>query len=721
MIRLNDILDRVLAYNPEADTELLRRAYVFSAKVHQGQTRASGEPYLIHPLGVAMILAELQMDTDTVVTGLLHDTVEDTWATTEEIERLFGSSVKALVEGVTKIGKIEFRSKAESQAENFRKMLLAMSEDIRVIIVKLADRLHNMRTIEHLPPIKQAAIAEETLEIYAPLAHRLGISVVKNELEDLCLKALKPEVYLTLKEKVALKKKEREKYIEEVSGILHKALVERQIAGEVTGRPKHFYSIYQKMEQQKLVFEQVYDLVAFRIVTNTVRDCYELLGVIHSLWKPVPGRFKDYIAMPKGNGYQSLHTTVIGPGGQRVEIQIRTLDMHRVAEAGIAAHWKYKEKGEADNLDDRDGMRFAWLRQLVEWHKNLEDPAEFMETVKIDLFADEVYVFTPAGEVKSFPKGATPIDFAYKVHSEIGDHCVGAKVGGRIVPLRYELRNGDTIEILTSPTARPTKDWLKLARTSGARQKIRHYVRKAERERSRQLGFELLEKELKRHEYSLAKLLKDGEIDALADSYGHKTTDEFFSAVGFGRIQLAKVLPKIVPEEVLSRAPREETPFEKLVKKVTGRATSSAVTVKGIDDMLVRFGRCCNPIPGDEIIGFITRGRGVTIHNVKCATAMSADPARRVEVTWGGGKTDADAGTRPVRIRVLCIDKPGILADISKSISGEAVNIKTAQIRTTRDNKATGLFEVTVKNTQQLHQVMHAVGKVKGVISVARM
>jgi GTP pyrophosphokinase len=582
--------------------------------------------------------------------------------------------------------------------------------------VKLADRLHNMRTLEYLAPAKQRAIAEETLEIYSPLAHRLGISVVKNELEDLCLKYLKPEVFQTLKEKVATKKKEREKYIEDVTAILNKALVDNKIQGEVTGRPKHFYSIYQKMEDHKLAFEQVYDLIAFRIVAPSVRDCYEMLGVIHSLWKPVPGRFKDYIAMPKGNGYQSLHTTVIGPGGQRVEIQIRTLDMHRVAEAGIAAHWKYKEKGE---IDEKDGTKFAWLRQLVEWHKNLDDPNEFMETVKIDLFADEVYVFTPAGEVKSFPKGATPIDFAYKVHSEVGDHCVGAKVNGKIVPLRYELKNGDTLEILTSPTARPTKDWLKLARTSGARQKIRHYVRRTERERSRDLGFEMLEKELKRYDISLQKIVKEGQIEALAEGQGSRTPDEFFSAMGFGRIAISKVLPKLVPEEILNRAPREDTTLEKLVKKVTGRGTS-AVVVKGIDDVLVRFGRCCNPIPGDEIIGFITRGRGVTVHNVKCPTSISGDTARRIDVEWGSGKDKIVSG-RPVRIRVLCIDKPGILADISKSISGEDVNIKTAQIRTTRDNKAMGTFEVHVQNTQQLHEVMHAVGKVKGVISVSRL
>jgi GTP pyrophosphokinase len=718
VIRLDDILDKVLTYNPEADAELVRRAYVFSAKVHQGQVRASGEPYLTHPLGVAMLLAELQMDTDSVVTGLLHDTVEDTFATSDEIARLFGPSVCKLVEGVTKIGKIEFRSKAETQAENFRKMLLAMSEDIRVIIVKLADRLHNMRTLEFLPPEKQRAIAEETLEIYAPLAHRLGISVVKNELEDLCLKVLKPEANKLLKEKVAEKKKEREKYIESVIGILNKALTDHGMEGEVTGRPKHFYSIYQKMEKHNLMFEQVYDLVAFRIVTKSVRDCYELLGTVHSLWKPVPGRFKDYIAMPKGNGYQSLHTTVIGPEGRRVEIQIRTEDMHRVAEAGIAAHWKYKEQGDTD---DKDGMRFAWLRQLIEWHKSLEDPNEFMETVKIDLFADEVYVFTPAGEVKPFPKGSTPIDFAYKVHSEVGDHCVGAKSNGKIVPLRYEMRNGDVLEILTSPTARPTKDWIKLARTSNARQKIQHYLRRAERDRSRQLGYEMLDKELKRYEYSLAKMVKDGDIVVHAESYGHKNVDDFFSAIGFGRLQLPKVIAKIVPEEVRNRAPREETAFEKIVKKVTGRTSPSAVTVKGIDDVLVRFARCCNPIPGDEITGFITRGRGVTVHNVKCSAAISTDPQRRIEVAWGAGKEAPPTSGRPVRIRVLCVDKPGILADISKSISGEDVNIKTAQIRTTRDNKASGTFEVHVKNTQQLHQVMQAVGKVKGVISVSRL
>ncbi len=718
MIRLDDIIDRVTSYNPQADVEQIRRAYVFSAKVHQGQTRLSGEPYLTHPLGVAALLADLRMDTDSVVTGLLHDTVEDTYATQEEIEQMFGQSVAQLVEGVTKLSKVEFRSKTENQAENFRKMLLAMSEDIRVIIVKLCDRLHNMRTLEYLAPEKQRIIAQETIDIYAPLANRLGINILKSELEDLGLKYTKSESFQELKEKVATKKKEREKYIEDVVNILRRALEAHKIEGEITGRPKHFYSIYQKMERYRLTFEQVYDLIAFRIVTKTVRDCYELLGIIHSLWKPVPGRFKDYIAMPKGNGYQSLHTTVIGPGGQRVEIQIRTEEMHRVAETGVAAHWQYKESG-AD-LETNDGSKFAWLRQLVEFHKNVEDPIEFLESVKVDLFDDEVYVFTPNGDVKSFPKGASPIDFAYKVHSEVGDHCVGAKVNGKIVPLRYELKNGDTIEILTSTTAKPSKDWLKVARTSHARQKIRYYVRKAERERSRQLGHDLLEKELKRYEISLSRMIKDDSLQAVADQFGHKTIDDFFSSVGFGKIPVSRVLARIVPEDKLQKEPPEESAFQKLVKKVTGRQTSSPVVVKGIDDMLVRFGRCCNPIPGDEITGFITRGRGVTVHSRKCPTALESDPERRIEVEWGSGKETVNAG-RPVRIRVLCVDKPGILADISKSISATSVNIRTAQIRTTRDDKAYGTFEVTVRDTRQLHDVMHAVEKVKGVISVARI
>lgn len=716
MIRLEDIVDRLLAYNPDADVELVRRAYVFSAKVHQGQTRLSGEPYLTHPLGVAGILADLQMDADAVATGILHDTIEDTWATKEEIESLFGPTVAALVEGVTKISKIEFRSKTESQADNFRKMLLAMSEDIRVILVKLTDRLHNMRTLEYLPPEKQRAIARETLDIYAPLANRLGISVVKNELEDLCLKYLQPEAFRELKERVAVKKGEREGYIEEVVAMLQKALNDHNIKGEVTGRPKHFFSIYHKMEKHSLAFEQVYDLIAFRILTDSVRDCYEMLGIIHSLWKPVPGRFKDYIAMPKGNGYQSLHTTVIGPQGQRVEIQIRTTEMHLVAETGIAAHWQYKEH---KPFDDKDSERFAWLRQLVEWHKHLDDPAEFMETVKSDLFADEVYVFTPGGEVKSFPKGATPVDFAYKVHSEVGDRCVGAKANGRIVPLRYEMKNGDTVEILTSATAHPSKDWLKFARTGSARQKIRHYVQKEERERSLQLGQELLEKELKRYDLGLNRLIRGGEIEKSAQSFGFKNKEELFSNIGFGRVSLAKVIPSLVPKELLENPP-EENVFQKFVKRVTGKG-ASAVSVKGIEDVLVRFARCCNPIPGDEIVGFITRGRGVTVHHAQCPTAMEAEPARRIDVAWSKEKQVETGGLRPVRIRVLCLDKPGILAHISKSISGENVNIKTAQIRTTRDNKALGTFEIHVSDTRQLHQVMQAVGRVKGVISVSRM
>ena len=509
MIRLNDILDKVSAYNPSADLELIRKAYVFSAKVHQGQIRLSGEPYLIHPMEVTAILADLKLDVPSVVTGLLHDTVEDTLTTHEEIESIFGAEVANLVDGVTKIGKINFRTKEESQAENFRKMLLAMSDDIRVILIKLADRLHNMRTLQHQPETKQRSIAKETLDIYAPIANRLGISWVKSELEDLSFRYLEQQIYYDLASKVAKKKQERESDAEKVQEIILSKLKEHDIKGDVSGRSKHLYSIFRKMESRNVDIDQIYDLIAIRVLVEDIRACYEVLGIIHSTWKPVPGRFKDYIAMPKGNMYQSLHTTVIGPFAERMEVQIRTMEMHRVAEAGIAAHWKYKE---GKGYDEKEVKRFAWLRQLLEWQHELQDSREFMDTVKVELFPEEVYVFTPKGDVKSFPRGATPIDFAYGVHTDVGHRCVGAKVNGKLVPLKYELKNGDIIEVITSPHHTPSKDWLKIVKSSRARNKIRAWIKTEERNRSISLGREIVEKEFRRYSLNYGKLLKSGEI-----------------------------------------------------------------------------------------------------------------------------------------------------------------------------------------------------------------
>ncbi|MCP9450874.1 MAG: bifunctional (p)ppGpp synthetase/guanosine-3',5'-bis(diphosphate) 3'-pyrophosphohydrolase, partial [Nitrospira sp.] len=526
---IDQVIARVRNYQPEANLDLILKAYEFSAKAHEGQRRRSGEPYVKHPVAVAGILSLLKTDVTTVVAGLLHDTLEDTVATAQELERTFGKDVVRLVDGVTKIGKITFRSSEEKQAENFRKMVLSMADDIRVVIIKLADRLHNMRTLEHLSEKKRMEIAEETLEIYAPLANRIGIGWIKNELEDLCLKHLKPDVYETLRVSVAKRDEDRQIYIQEVIELVKKAMAENGLVGTVYGRPKHLYGIYQKMKKQSISFEEVYDLTALRIITDSKMNCYALLGVIHSLWRPLPGRFKDYIAIPKSNLYQSLHTTVVGPKGEHVEFQIRTEEMHRVAEYGIAAHWKYKEQG---RIDEKDSKTFGWLRQFVEWQKDLPDNRQFMDSVKLELFHDVIYVFTPKGAVKELPKGSTPIDFAYAIHTEVGDHCVGAKINGKIVPLRHELESGDTIEILTSPTQTPHKDWLKFVRTSRAKTKIKHWIKVEEQKRSVEIGRRLLEAEFRRQGLAPAQMLKSDQLLEVAKREGYETVDELATAVG---------------------------------------------------------------------------------------------------------------------------------------------------------------------------------------------
>ncbi|RTZ89497.1 MAG: GTP pyrophosphokinase, partial [Deltaproteobacteria bacterium] len=532
MIRIGDIIERIESYNPDYDEELIQKAYIFSAKAHQGQIRLSGEPYLIHPLEVAGILAEMQLDEQTIATGLLHDTIEDTYATYEQLKDLFGKEVADLVEGVTKISKMSFESSEDTQAENFRKMILAMTKDIRVILVKLADRLHNMRTLEFQKPEGRQRIAQETIEIYAPIANRLGIEWMKSELEDLSFKYIMTDAYLTLEREIAKSEKERNRYIEYVKRILEEKLMENGIPARVSGRPKHLYSIFRKMQSQNIDFNDIYDITAFRVIVNTIPECYEVLGIIHNLWTPIPGKFKDYIALPKANLYQSLHTTVIGPKGERIEIQIRTHEMHEVAEMGIAAHWKYKE---GINLDEKDDKRFRWLRQLFEYQKDLKNNAEFLETIKIDLFPDEVFVFTPTGEVKEFPRGSTPIDFAYSIHTEVGNHCKGAKVNGKIVPLKYVLHNGDSVEIITHPQAHPSKDWLKIVKTSRARTKIRQWIKTQEREQSIQLGKDLLEKETKRYAVSFNKLYKNGSLKEVAEAFSLRTVDDLLATIGYGK------------------------------------------------------------------------------------------------------------------------------------------------------------------------------------------
>ncbi|HTP52140.1 MAG TPA: bifunctional (p)ppGpp synthetase/guanosine-3',5'-bis(diphosphate) 3'-pyrophosphohydrolase [Anaeromyxobacteraceae bacterium] len=726
MLRLNDILDKVAGYHPSADLDVIKKAYVYSAKVHQGQIRKSGEPYLVHPLEVAGILAELRLDEASIVTGLLHDTIEDTLATRDEIAELFGEEVAELVDGVTKLSQFSAgNTKEEKQAENFRKMVVAMAKDIRVLLVKLADRTHNMRTLEHMSPEKQERIARETLDIYAPLANRLGMQSVKSELEDLSFRYLKPQEYLELQERVSSRAKERDRFVAEVIELIHDRLKENGVEAQVYGRVKHLYSIWRKMRTQDLPFEQIHDLIAFRVIVGNVAQCYEALGLIHSLWKPVPGRFKDYIAIPKPNMYQSLHTTVVGPGAERIEIQIRTDEMHRVAEQGVAAHWRYKEvsKGDGGGKPGKDGIRagdaetYGWLRQLLEWQRELSDPTEFLETVKVDLFADEVFVFTPKGDVKSLPRGATPLDFAYAVHSEVGHKCVGAKVNGKIVPLRYRLKNGDTVEILTSPHSHPSKDWLTFVRTSRAQARIRQHIRQAEHKRSLEIGREVSERELRRYGVSLARATKDGLLDKAAAALGYRTADDVLVAVGYGKVAPDQLVKQLVPAEKLAE-PAAEVPvpsrLTELFRRVA-RLPSGGVRISGIEDVLVRFGKCCNPLPGDPIVGFITRGRGVTVHTARCEKALAMDPQRRVDVSWDV-KGDFK---RLVAVKVVTEDKPGMLAKVSQTFSAAGINITQANVRSASD-KAVLSFEVSVQDLKQLTTVMRSLERVEGVHSVER-
>jgi GTP diphosphokinase / guanosine-3',5'-bis(diphosphate) 3'-diphosphatase len=715
MLRFNDILERLTTYNPNADTDLLRKAYVFSAKVHLGQVRLSGEPYLNHPLEVTGILTQLKLDVASVATGLLHDTVEDTLTTLKEIQENFGEEIAQLVDGLTKISLISLRSSEEHQAENFRKMILAMVKDIRVILIKLADRLHNMRTLKYHTPEKQAEIAQETLDIYAPLAHRLGIDWIKSELEDLAFQYLYPDIYEEIRRKIAKKEKERTRYVDEVKRTLMKKLYENHIESDVTARLKQTYSIYLKMKEQNIDFDQVYDITAFRIIVNSIKECYDVLGIIHSLWKPIPGKFKDYIGLPKENMYQSLHTTAIGPYGERIEIQIRTHEMHKIAEEGIAAHWKYKEGKVVEEAEDK---RFTWLRQLLEWQRDLKDDREFIESVKVDLFPNEVYIFTPKGSVKPFPIGSTPIDFAYSIHSDVGSHCSGAKVNGKIVPLRYELRSGDTVEILTSPNQKPSKDWLKLVKTSRAKTKIRQWFTAEEREKSIILGKEILEKELRKYDLQQAKLIKSGELAKVASEFSYQGVEDLIAAVGYGKITANQIIGKILPQEKLEQQKEElkEGRFKHFIQKIT-HAPRDALLIKGIDNVMVRYAGCCNPVPGDKVVGFITRGRGVTIHTADCQNAMDDDPHRKVEVEWDSTKEYS----YPVRIQIYSQDKKGLLGEISNSISSQGANIKNARVDTTEDKKAISTFEVEIRDLNHLNKVIRALEKIKGVQRVERI
>ncbi len=712
MIRITDILDRVSAYYPEADLGLVERAYVYSARVHDGQVRLSGEPYLSHPLEVAGLLTELKLDTVSLAAGLLHDVVEDTCATAEELTEMFGPQVAHIVEGVTKLSSLSFRSSEARQAESIRKMILAMADDIRVVLIKLCDRLHNMRTLQFQREDKQIKIAQETLDIYAPIANRLGIYWMKNELEDTSFLYLYPQEYREIANQMDRKREKQQEFIDTIKEIIREKMTDAHLNCEIQGRHKHFYGIYQKMIVQQVSFEDVYDILGFRIIIDTVQQCYEVLGVLHSIWKPIAKRFKDYIGIPKPNMYQSLHTTVIGPFGERVEIQIRTREMDRVARDGIAAHWQYKE---GQTSDKNDGQVFAWLRKLVEEQKHVKDPDEFMEAVRIELFPDEVYVFTPQGDVLTLPRGATPVDFAYAIHSEVGNQCMGAKVDGRIAPLKYELKTGERVEITTSSNHRPSKDWLSFVRTAKARSRIRQIIKAEERKQSLALGREMCEKAFRKHHLSLNKLLKSGEIQKAGQERGYKTAEDLIAGVGYGKVTPLQVVRYFLPQSE-SKEPKESI-VGKLKERIRGKKPKSGILVKGVDDILVRFGKCCNPLPGDPVVGYITRGQGITVHRTTCAHALNMDAARQIELEWSPEKDDL----YPVRIHVLCNDKIGLLASITAALSEAEANILDASVSTRADCRSDCYFTITVSGAQQLEMIMRSVNKIKYVIKVSRI
>ncbi len=706
VLSLNGLLDKVRSYSHGKGLEILENAYHFSREAHCSQKRSEGSPYIKHPLSVAYILADIKMDVSSIAAGLLHDTIEDTGTTIDNIKTLFGKEIAFIVESLTKLSKVEFKTQKEAQAENFRKMLLAMSEDVRVILIKFADRLHNMRTLQHLPENKRQRIAAETLEIYAPLANRLGIGWLRTEFEDLSFKFLMPDLYEELVRKVARRKEEQEGYIKELSELITTKLQEEGLPGKVTGRVKHHYGIYQKMQKQMITFEQVHDVLGLRILTDTKSNCYAILGLIHSLWTPIPGKFKDYIGVPKSNMYQSLHTTVIGPKGERVEFQIRTEEMHRIAEEGIASHWKYKEKGA---LDEKSSKYISWLRDLVQVQKEVPDAMDFLEAVKGEVVPEVVYVFTPKGEIKEMPIGSTPVDFAYGVHTQVGHRCVGAKINGKIVPLRYKLKNGDTIEIITSQTHGPSRDWLKFVVTQRAKTRIKQWIKAEERHQSVELGIKLLEGELRKHNMSNA-LMKSDEILKVAKTLGMTSLEDLFVSVGFGKVSPHQVVNRLLPE----KAVEEPEPIRprRPVKEHKG------VSIKGIDDVLYHTAKCCYPVPGDNLVGFVTIGKGVTVHRRDCANLerLVVEDARLVGVEW---QSAADA-TANARLFVETIDKPGILANLSALISSVNININHLEVTTTQDKRGYITFIIGVKDLLQLKTLVQKISQMEGILRVKR-
>ncbi|MDX1577182.1 MAG: bifunctional (p)ppGpp synthetase/guanosine-3',5'-bis(diphosphate) 3'-pyrophosphohydrolase [Gemmatimonadota bacterium] len=704
-----DFLEAIRGYEGRLDLELLALAFQYGREKHAGQKRRSGEDYITHCVEVAKILSEIHLDTVSIAASLLHDVVEDTGTSVEEIEQEFGDEIATIVDGLTKISRFEFASMAERQVENYRKLLLSMARDARVILVKLADRLHNMRTLEHMPAGKRRKIALETREIYAPLAHRLGMARVKWELEDLAFKFLEPDAYRTLVKKVAATRREREDLIGQMEGPLREELEAAGIRADVTGRPKHLWSIYKKMRKRDKPYEEIYDILAMRILVESVRDCYHALGVVHNKWTPLTERFHDFIATPKSNLYQSLHTTIFGPGGRLYEIQIRTREMHRTAEHGIAAHWKYKEG--VDVVDEVD-EKLTWFRQVLDWQHETREPEEFMEFLRIDLFQDEIFVFTPAGDVKQLPKGATPIDFAYAVHTEIGERCSGAKVNGRIAPLSRPLKNGDTVEILTADSQTPSRDWLGFVQTSKARHRIRQWIRQEERESAVRLGREILGREWKKQR----RKPEESEIEEAAARLDYGDVDDLYAAVARGDVGLTKVVRAVFPEREPERPDRKPSPLHKLVDRVWPGG-SRGVRIQGMDNLMVRYSQCCQPVPGDEVMGYITRGRGISIHRTDCPNVLqlSDDPERRVDIEW-----DSDAAQRfLVRLKLEGTDRHGLFADIARAVSDTGTNIQSADIRSIEGGMK-GQFVVEVENLSHLKKVVKAIRRVKGVVSVER-
>jgi GTP pyrophosphokinase len=714
MIRFEDLIEKVRATNPDADVELLRRAYVFSAYEHKGQVRHSGEPYLVHPLEVADLLADMKLDVVAVASGLLHDIVEDTKTPIERIKELFGADIAHVVEGVTKLGAIPFSSSEERQAENFRKMLLAMVDDIRVILVKLADRLHNMRTLHHLPEERRVKIAQETRDIYAPIANRLGMSKIKNELEELAFKYLESKAYEALRQRVEGRRRATEGLIEELTKTVSAKLADAQVPIiHIDGRIKRLFSIHQKLKRQKIDLDQVYDFMALRIVTHSIKDCYAALGIIHQTWSPVPGRIKDFIAMPRPNGYQSLHTSVVSERGFPFEVQIRTAEMHRVAEEGIAAHWKYKE---GRHGADRDEQYFLWLRQLLEFQQEVRDPQEFLQNLKIELYPEEVYIFTPAGEVKALPRDATPVDFAYAIHTDVGHQCTGARVNGKMVPLRTRLRNGDIVQVITTPGHHPSRDWLSFAVTSRARNKIKHYIHAEEKARSLDLGRKVFEKEARRYGLNLKALTEGPSFASVLTEYGYGKAEELFTALGYGKLAVKSVLAKLVPTTELKEAP--ESGLASVVRRVLGPAEEK-IKVRGFDDLMVFRARCCNPIRGEKIIGYITRGKGVSVHSATCTNVVNLlyDPERKIDVEWDQG---SDTSPYTVRLTLQVEDRKGILADVTSKIAGINTNIRNVEATSDADSRGRIDMTVEISDLKHLQKVVKALRSVAGVVDVER-